>query len=336
MSVSAVAPTPFYQDPDRLQIGMPQAVAEDGAPAAEGSHLSMFAEGDDSPSFWDVLDIINPLQHIPIVNDIYRDLTGDKIGVGARLLGATLLGGPVGLIASAANCAVEESTGKDAGRHVLALFDYQSPGAPDDAPATQFAEAEAAPSPVADAPVPEKPAQAVAANAAPVIDLPTAGKSTAAASRTAIYSLDGAPAAAPAAVMAPPSVTAQPIVPVATQPVAAVAAVSQTTQPAKLMPVPARTNVDPRNAPMLMVPVSTSQNRSSVPITGRAPDSAVSQRVVANQSVPADHPMVPPADAAGQNAASPDWFSSAWSEALDKYQRANNRNTALTGGSSLN
>ena len=30
-------------------------------------------------SFWDFLDIINPLQHIPIVSNIYRSLTGDEI-----------------------------------------------------------------------------------------------------------------------------------------------------------------------------------------------------------------------------------------------------------------
>ena len=43
-------------------------------------HLQTFAEGDDSPSFKDVLDTINPLQHIPIINTIYRELTGDQPG----------------------------------------------------------------------------------------------------------------------------------------------------------------------------------------------------------------------------------------------------------------
>ncbi|MGB6086494.1 MAG: hypothetical protein WBF74_07845, partial [Parvibaculum sp.] len=30
--------------------------------------------------FSDFLDVINPLQHIPIVSSIYRELTGDELG----------------------------------------------------------------------------------------------------------------------------------------------------------------------------------------------------------------------------------------------------------------
>ena len=33
--------------------------------------------GDDGFSFGDILDLINPLQHIPIVGTIYRAVTGD-------------------------------------------------------------------------------------------------------------------------------------------------------------------------------------------------------------------------------------------------------------------
>jgi hypothetical protein len=29
--------------------------------------------------FWDFVDIVNPLQHIPVVNTIYRELTGDTV-----------------------------------------------------------------------------------------------------------------------------------------------------------------------------------------------------------------------------------------------------------------
>ncbi len=28
-------------------------------------------------SFWDFVDIVNPLQHVPVINTIYRELTGD-------------------------------------------------------------------------------------------------------------------------------------------------------------------------------------------------------------------------------------------------------------------
>lgn len=337
MSVSAVAPTPFYQDPDRLQIGMPQAVADDAAGTGETKQLPMFAEGDDSPSFWDVLDIINPLQHIPIVSDIYQELTGDKIGVAARVAGGTLFGGPVGLIASLVDCSIEQSTGKDAGGHVLALFKDDESTVPGEAPATMLAAADAASENTgSNAAVAQKPVETAAADAAPVIGLPESGGSATGpvvagpvvTGRTAIYSLDGSSAlSAPAAQPVPSVSAAQPPAAVAAQAIPAVAA-SPIARPARLMPVPARTNVDPRNAPLVTVPVSSSMSRSNVPLTGHVSDTAGTQRMAASQDVPAD--------ATGQTAASADWFTSAWSEALDKYQRANSRNDVLTGSQTVN
>ncbi len=44
----------------------------------------------------DVVDIVNPLQHIPIVSDIYRAVTGDGIGAVANVVGGTIFGGPIG------------------------------------------------------------------------------------------------------------------------------------------------------------------------------------------------------------------------------------------------
>ena len=49
--------------------------------------------------FADFLDVINPLQHIPIVSSIYRAITGDEINGPARVLGGALFGGPLGLVA---------------------------------------------------------------------------------------------------------------------------------------------------------------------------------------------------------------------------------------------
>lgn len=62
-------------------------------------------------SFADLLDIINPLQHIPIVSSIYRELTGDEIKPSAQIFGATLYGGPIGLIASTSMAVVQEAAG---------------------------------------------------------------------------------------------------------------------------------------------------------------------------------------------------------------------------------
>lgn len=82
-------------------------------------------------SFADLLDIINPLQHVPVLSDLYRDLTGDTIKPQARVLGGMLFGGPVGLVSSIASVAAEETGGQDLGGTVMAtLFGPDTPGEP--------------------------------------------------------------------------------------------------------------------------------------------------------------------------------------------------------------
>lgn len=73
-------------------------------------------------SFEDVLDLVNPLQHIPIVGSIYRSATGDRIGMVPPIIGGALLGGPIGLILGVINAVIESATGKDAGEHVIAML----------------------------------------------------------------------------------------------------------------------------------------------------------------------------------------------------------------------
>ncbi len=87
---------------------------------ADGKSLSLWQNGDFS--FGDILDVINPLQHIPIVATIYRNLSGDALGMAPRVLGGALWGRLGGLIAGVANAVVEWFTGKDIGDHVYAFF----------------------------------------------------------------------------------------------------------------------------------------------------------------------------------------------------------------------
>jgi hypothetical protein len=98
----------------------PRARASDATASGEKTGKPLF--GEDGFTFSDFLDIINPLQHIPIVNTIYRAVTGDKIDPGSRLAGGGLFGGPIGLVASLVSGMVEESTGKDPGEHALAAL----------------------------------------------------------------------------------------------------------------------------------------------------------------------------------------------------------------------
>ncbi len=92
----------------------------DAAPASPqgGSFWSS-----DGPTFSDVLDILNPLQHIPVVSSIYRAITGDTESQGSSVVGGALFGGIAGLLASFLDSAVKDATGQDIGQHALAMFD---------------------------------------------------------------------------------------------------------------------------------------------------------------------------------------------------------------------
>ncbi|HYE00713.1 MAG TPA: hypothetical protein VEH84_15130 [Alphaproteobacteria bacterium] len=92
------------------------------AASADGATAAAPAGGkDESFSFWDFLDIVNPLQHIPVIGSIYRHLTGDEIGGPARILGGALFGGPIGMVAGMVNTEMERQTGRDAGATVIAM-----------------------------------------------------------------------------------------------------------------------------------------------------------------------------------------------------------------------
>lgn len=72
-----------------------------------------------------LIDIVNPLQHIPVVSAIYRQITGDEIAPAARLIGGGLFAGPIGLVAAMANIVADGVTGRDFGERTIALFGGQ-------------------------------------------------------------------------------------------------------------------------------------------------------------------------------------------------------------------
>lgn len=148
----AAAPTAPAQVRQQTYVFKDENAAFDTTPpdsatatAERRDGVTLFAEGNE-PTLWDLLDFVNPLQHIPVVNTLYREISGDKIGAVPKLAGSFAVGGPVGVGIAMASLAVEDATGKDFGEHVLALFQE------DDAPAggaTQYAQAETAPAPQA-------------------------------------------------------------------------------------------------------------------------------------------------------------------------------------------
>lgn len=68
---------------------------------------------DDHPmTFGDVLDLVNPLQHLPVVATVYRRLTGDVIAPAMALAGGALFGGPIGAGLAAFGLAVKSGMAK--------------------------------------------------------------------------------------------------------------------------------------------------------------------------------------------------------------------------------
>jgi hypothetical protein len=127
---------------------------------APASGTASASPSDDSFAH-DVMEILNPLQHIPIVSVIYRQMTGDKIGPMERIAGDTLYGGVVGLVSSVANVAFEKLTGKDFGDTALAMLGLDEK--PSTAVAANAVTAPTAVPQVADAP----PAQLIPVAAKP-------------------------------------------------------------------------------------------------------------------------------------------------------------------------
>lgn len=117
MAVLAAAP---------VQAGAAPTASDEVASAPKEGKDGHPLFGKDGFTFSDFLDIINPLQHIPVVSSIYRAVTGDQIDPGARLAGGGLFGGPIGLALSVVSGMVEESTGKDPGQHVMAALGFDA------------------------------------------------------------------------------------------------------------------------------------------------------------------------------------------------------------------
>jgi hypothetical protein len=93
-------------------------IAQGPAPAAAKAQSEGF-------SFGDFLDIINPLQHIPVISTLYRHLTGDEIGVPEKIAGDGLYGGVIGLACSLGDALFQEITGKNVGDTVYAFVTGQ-------------------------------------------------------------------------------------------------------------------------------------------------------------------------------------------------------------------
>ena len=278
-------------------------------------------QNQNGPTFLDLLDIINPLQHIPVVSTIYRSLTGDDIGLAARFIGSGLFGGVFGVANAALTMAVEEATGQDPSTHIFTAVQEFFDPAEEGAGAAEPQVAQGASSPAeAAAPVPAaKP---------PAQDAPDKPD-------PAPYPLQGRAAPAAVEAAARPTFVPQP---------------AHLARPAPFAPAPATAG-----APAVQhAPVRPIQS-SALPAAGASSEMAaerarIARNILAAQQAQAklllagivadqplqmeelrvrdgesnetetpflQHPNLVP------SGASPQWFSHAMGRALDKYQQAN-------------
>lgn len=136
------------------------ATATAAAPSSSGPHESVW--GRDGFGFDDLVDVVNPLHHLPIVGQVYRGLSGDEVGMLPRIAGGLLFGGPFGAATSIVAAGIEAGTGKGPAAHALALLQGDDAPPVPPPPAGRVARAYAPPAP----PVPTPHAAVPAADAA--------------------------------------------------------------------------------------------------------------------------------------------------------------------------
>ncbi|MEQ8232021.1 MAG: hypothetical protein RLW61_05530 [Gammaproteobacteria bacterium] len=84
-------------------------------PAPSRTSAATAAFGDDGLTFGDLVDLVNPLHHLPVIGNLYRKLTGDTIAPALRIGGGALFGGPFGAALAAAGVVAGSLLGRDGG-----------------------------------------------------------------------------------------------------------------------------------------------------------------------------------------------------------------------------
>jgi len=113
-------------------LGKAAQEQQDGAPAGALAYADSTgkAQPDAQPfGFGDLIDMVNPLQHIPLISNIYRHLTGDTIKPVSQVIGSAIYGGPLGAASALVNVILKDATGRDISGNLVALaFNEPAPG----------------------------------------------------------------------------------------------------------------------------------------------------------------------------------------------------------------
>ncbi len=116
---------PSWNAPETPREDVVSALGQSGqSPKTPGLALAGQSPSDDkdqSFGFFDLVDMINPLQHIPVVGSIYRAITGDEIKPIGQIVGGAVFGGPLGAAGGVVNAIVQAKTGSDIGGNVMGM-----------------------------------------------------------------------------------------------------------------------------------------------------------------------------------------------------------------------
>ena len=102
----------FYNAELHCMMSSPSGPHSVSSAATAAPPSTIASDGDGESFFHHILDVINPLQHLPVVGTIYRAITGERIGPIEKIAGDALYGGVWGAATSAADVAFESITGK--------------------------------------------------------------------------------------------------------------------------------------------------------------------------------------------------------------------------------
>lgn len=99
------------------------AMIHSPGPPAENVTVTADKTGNQDEGFFHhLLDVVNPLQHLPVIGTIYRAITGEHIGPVEQIAGDTLYGGLWGGVSAVAEVAYQGITGKSVEDTVLGWF----------------------------------------------------------------------------------------------------------------------------------------------------------------------------------------------------------------------
>jgi hypothetical protein len=101
-----------YSPQYHAMVSSPSPAPTASAPTEQVTVSADKPADQDEGFFHHLLDVVNPLQHLPVVGTIYRAITGEHIGAIEKIAGDTLYGGLWGAVSSVADVAFEGITGK--------------------------------------------------------------------------------------------------------------------------------------------------------------------------------------------------------------------------------